>query len=288
MATPEEIKRLLDDLDAQYKKLGTSNPFKNFDASAFKDAADAVKILESGLSDVTRQLEIQANTLENVAAGFQSITQELQNQNKALSSTKSNYGKLEDIARSLRNEQQGIIKLSEKDLKTLAEKAKIAKQTLLDNKSTLEQQKKEILEKLKTKGLDTLSLSQRKKLRGEYKKIKSAIGDIAGLENDEDIHYATLEDRLKKRIAQEEHIRKTIGLTGALLKGIGGTLQKLGFDSEIVSGALEAAEESAKKGGDGFQSMGAALKSLSGGIKKQLSDPMFQVGIIVCGYYKIT
>ena len=56
MATPPEIQKLLDKLEASYKKLGEANPFKNFNTSAFNDINDAISVLNDGLSSVNEKL----------------------------------------------------------------------------------------------------------------------------------------------------------------------------------------------------------------------------------------
>ena len=43
--TPEQVQNLLRDIEAIYRRVGETNPFRNFDASAFNDVNDAIQFL---------------------------------------------------------------------------------------------------------------------------------------------------------------------------------------------------------------------------------------------------
>ena len=82
MATPEEIQKLLKDLDRVYKDLGTKNPFTNFDASKISDASSAVQILNSGLRDAKRELDDINGDLNETIIGFKKTVDEIKNTKK--------------------------------------------------------------------------------------------------------------------------------------------------------------------------------------------------------------
>jgi len=81
-----------------------------------------------------------------------------------------------------------------------------------------------------------------------------------------------IKNELNKQAEQAENVNKTIGTTGALLKGIG----KIPIIGNLIDTktALEEAANVASAGGSKFAAMGAALKSVGGDILKNITDPL--------------
>jgi len=85
-----------------------------------------------------------------------------------------------------------------------------------------------------------------------------------------------IKNMLLRQAEHAEEVNKTIGTTGALLKGIG----KIPIIGNLIDtkAALEEAAKVAGEGGSKFAAMGAALKSVGGDIGKNITDPL-TVGI---------
>ena len=137
MATPEEIQKLLKDLDRVYKVLGTKNPFANFDASKVSDASSAVQILNSGLRDAKRELDDINGDLNETIIGFKKTVDEIKNTNSGLSLANKTFSGLSDLTRKLKSDQAGINELSGKELKNIQSQAKEKREDLKVSKDLL-------------------------------------------------------------------------------------------------------------------------------------------------------
>ena len=177
----------------------------------------------------------------------QSLTdslQELTNQKQVLNDTRKGFRNIRDIASKLTLNQEGLNKLSAKELKSLKEKNNTATELL---KSAIE---------------ITAQSEEEKKFQGE---ARGFLKDKKGLAKD-------FSDELDRQIEKQEKIEDLTGTTGALLKGI----TKIPIVGQLVDSqkALEAAEEAAEKTGSRFKTMSAGLKSAGGSIGKNLIDPL--------------
>jgi hypothetical protein len=91
------------------------------------------------------------------------------------------------------------------------------------------------------------------------------------------------EEIIKAKLLEQadtaDKINKTIGITGALLKGIG----KIPIIGNLIDtkAALEAAAATADKGGTKFAAMGAALKSVGKDLLGAFTDPLITIGLFV-------
>jgi hypothetical protein len=215
MASPPEIQKLLDRLEAAYKKLGEANPFKNFNASAFNDINDAISVLNDGLSSVDEKLSYIDDDLSKISAGFKSIVDSLKTQNQALNLTTRSYNSLSSLAQKLKNDQNGISELNKKDLENLKKKAYQERENLVTAQNLL-----------KTKGtLDS--------------KETIALGEINALLQGQDGLFRSLITNANVRIAQEEEINKKLGITPGLLGGIGKAMKSIGLPDFGLDKALE-------------------------------------------------
>ena len=140
MATPQEIQRLLNDIQQQYDRLGKTNPFKDFDPSKISDARAATQQLEAGLRDVNRRINDLNNDMDGVVSAFQSTVDEIKKQNSALGNSTKALSGLQSIAQKLLYDQQGISKLNTKQLTSLKEQAKQKKSDLESSKIGLERE----------------------------------------------------------------------------------------------------------------------------------------------------
>jgi DNA polymerase/3'-5' exonuclease PolX len=101
MATPnpQEIQRLLDKLEAAYRRLGETNPFQNFDVNQFRDATTAVRALEDGLRGVEDRLDSVRDDLDYINKSFTDSLNELSKQDVYLKMQRSSLSDISNIAR---------------------------------------------------------------------------------------------------------------------------------------------------------------------------------------------
>jgi hypothetical protein len=260
MASPPEIQKLLDRLEAAYKKLGEANPFKNFNASAFNDINDAISILNNGLSSVDEKLSYIDDDLSKISAGFKSIVDSLKTQNQALNLTTRSYNSLSSLAQKLKNDQNGISELNKKDLENLKKKAYQERENLVTAQNIL-----------KTKGTldskETIALDE----------INSLLGEQDGL-------FQSLITNANVRISQEEEINKKLGITPRLLGGIGKAMKSIGLPDFGLDKALEDTK-SILRGEKDRVTVGKALNTygsqLSNNLKSQLTTSNILQFVIV-------
>jgi hypothetical protein len=281
MATPQEIQKLLNDLQSAYNKLGQTNPFANFDTSSITDTVATSRQLEAALQGVNRQLNSMSSELDGIVGAFKSTVNEMSKSNNALNSTKNTFRGLTSLAQQLRNDQEGINKLNEKDLKSLISKVQAKKKELIDNKSQLEQRKQALIEENRS---GQAIGAQAKKNREEIGLINNALQAVnseyqegVGLSQD-------LIEAAQERIKQEKEIDKAMGLGGATLEGISAMMQGAGFGklanalglNEAQKKMRETAEELTKGGlnpstlGDKFKVLGSGIKSMGASLAKAL------------------
>jgi len=257
MATPQEIQKLLKELQSAYDRLGQTNPFANFDTSNIQNVTTTTRQLEASLKGVERQIQDISEGIGDVVSIFQSTVNEISKSNTALNDTKKTFNSLTSLAQQLRNDKEGIKKLNEKELNSIIEKVKIRKQELGDNKIQLEQRKEALIEENKN---NTLTYSQKKKNREEIIRISDALNSVnaeykKGVGFSQDLITAA-----KDRINLEQKIGKNLGakafsgiadLTKSIpgLRNFAEPFQKA---SDAANDMARGIEEAAKSGGKGL------------------------------------
>ena len=287
----------LDEIIKQLRELGVSNA----EIKKMKDNFDAVR--KSG-GDVEKQLDLMRNKVDKVREAqefanetFSDLTQilqanlaELNNNDSAVKrSLKARRG-VRDISRELLNDEEGIRQLSEKELKDRVAKLEAKKKELelekeaVKNKYTdidLRKSQDSITDEILKKNYGTVEVSKAKR--------EEAFNEASILKNNLSLEEGILQ-KAKARLEQEEEINKKLGLSGSLVKSLGGAMGKLGLDSKIVADALEEAEESmreaAKDANNMFPAM-AGLGPLAKGFGKALTDPLTIISAIGKGFLAV-
>jgi hypothetical protein len=272
MATPQEIQKLLDKLDKAYKQLGTKNPFKDWDSSNLKDAGEAAAQLEDALEGVQSRVENTSTSFKDLASTLGAIVKEIDP--KAANATKSFANGFKNVikeARTLQYEEEGINKLSKKQLEQVQERIK-KQQTL--TKAAAEE----------LAGANTNIDRQTTAYKDLSDEEKVAINYL----KEEDTQTQALLDKTQKRIDQETRINKLLGLGGAVIGGIqtaldkmgfGGLSEKLGLD-EVKKKMREVAEEIESAGGNTdsfsnkFKVLKVGVKEAGKNLVENLKDPL--------------
>ena len=280
MATPEEIQKLLKDLDRVYKVLGTKNPFANFDASKVSDASSAVQILNSGLRDAKRELDDINGDLNETIIGFKKTVDEIKNTNSGLSLANKTFSGLSDLTRKLKSDQAGINELSGKELKNIQSQAKEKREDLKVSKDLLTSRIAELKELEKK---EPLNAKQKKELTESISASKAVKNEL----REQDTLSTLINGKLNQRIAQETRIEKLLGLGGAAVAGTKAALDKLGFGGLANALGLDEVQEKMRKVADEIEKsegytggFSDKMKVLKAGIseagiqfKQSLKDP---------------
>ena len=226
----QEAKQLLSDLEKTYKKIGEVNPFKNVKAAN----ADIDKLKE-GLKDVNDYLGLMDVASSELVSSFKSLTDEVTKGKSTYNDSLKSLNSLTSISSKLRDSQEGITKLSSKQLSSLNSKVKTEQENLKVNQKILQEK------------IDQGTASE---------KEKGMLININGLLNDKDSSLESIAAKTEKEAKERKKIEKSLGITGGILRGIG----KIPILGDLVdtNQALDAAD---KKGG-GVKGFGAAIKDL--------------------------
>ena len=272
MATPQEIQKLLDKLDKAYKQLGTKNPFKDWDSSNLKDAGEAAAQLEDALEGVQSRVENTSTSFKDLASTLGAIVKEIDP--KAANATKSFTNGFKNVikeARTLQYEEEGINKLSKKQLEQVQERIK----------------KQQTLTKAAAEELAGANANIDRRTTA-YKNLSEAEKAAINYLKEEDTQTQALLDKTQQRIDQETRINKLLGLGGAVIGGIqtaldkmgfGGLSEKLGLD-EVKKKMREVAEEIESAGGNTdsfsnkFKVLKVGVKEAGKNLVENLKDPL--------------
>ena len=233
-----------------------------------KESTKSYKEQLKGLNGINAELSTYQDLLENIntqiydqAQGFAGLLKEIGEINDELSiqnkfykdATKSLRG-LESIASKLKNDQKGYTDLNKSQLKQEQSKLKI-----------LHEQAKSAAEAIKKRGAQN---AEEEAILEGYKDQFSIFERTNAL----------LQDRIK----EEDKLNKKLGVTGVLLTG----MSKIPIVGPLLktNEALDAAREKAKAGGNSFQVMGTAAKSMGGSLLESLKDPLVIIGLLVKGF----
>jgi len=227
----KRIQALLDQISKSYSTLGEKSPFAREAqkvVKGFEDADKAVDALEDSLKSVNDRIRESKSSAGDLLQTLQGIVKEINP--KAINYTKDFEGgfkKIVNEAKKLQYEEEGINKLSKKELEQLQQKIKQGEK---DAKFAAERL-------LQEKGI-TKDVDQRTRA---YKSLTDDEKAAIAFLNDENSIVGTINDKIKRKIALEEESNKVLGVAGATIDGIEGALSKLGFSKlSSLLGADEA------------------------------------------------
>jgi hypothetical protein len=254
--TPAELKEalsLLKQLKKGYADLGQKNPFAK-DAENLDKVVKRAGSVENALKQWTLALDKVENSLEDVGKSakglfqqFNNIVGEIKKGNQNIDIGAKSMGTFQKNAEKLKNDQQGITRLSKTELETLQRQNKQAV-------SNLDIANKALQNQVDRGELEGEALTKAQTLLSERQDEATAIKDLLTL----------TEERLEK----EQKIQKTLGVGGKLLDG----LKKIPILGDIldVKGAKDAMIEAAEGGASGFKAMGAGIKALGPSLKSAM------------------
>jgi hypothetical protein len=199
---------------------------------------------------------------------LKSITDELSRNVNRIQEAKGEYNSLLNIAKQLQNNEEEIVRLSDKEIKNLRSKSEA---NLRDLKLTAERlaQEKSIVDITHT------NLKFRKDLTEQELTLLSALKENFKVET-QMVNQLQEEDNLRDKI------NKKTGVTGVLLKG----MSKIPIVGELLKTdeALDAAQKKARETGSAFSSLGAAFGNMGKNLASSLADPLVSIGLLVKGF----
>jgi phage-related protein len=273
--------------------------------------------------------EVRFKNVENLDKQFKNIIEEAQSTDENLSKITKSFTSISSIAQKVQDHQSGANELSEKDAKKLLEKLESERRRLSNsyellkseekrlklskesNQKTLDSTKQEI-DILETKS--SLTKDEEEKLKTfkvQYQKLleshdkinedlevnKVTQEKIYGYITKQNKTYDTTVNNLNKIKKEQENIRKSLGLSGLAVDGIGKAFNKLGLGGLANAMGLDDAKEKMKEvaneitqGGKKAAGLGGQFRILVAGLKevgvnilKNLTDPVTIVTGLVAG-----
>jgi len=291
--TPEELNKQFEKLQRLATVLN-----KNLNSFNLRPVAEDAALIGELINKWSDDLNDSLASVNDLSSAFQSVTQEISKGNIGLTSTKKTFNSLTGIAQQISYAQSGINKLSEKELVNLLKKSQQAKTDAQQNKTLLEQRKASLISENTS---DAVSLEQKQKNRKEIEQINSAIKDNISLINDESQSYQDLNTAINYRLQLEKQITENLGMTGALLKGAEGFLNKVGLgalsnaigfkeiNDEVRKFAekLEETEPNLSKAEKKQRVMREGFKLMGESIKEALNDPLVVTSIAITSLTKM-
>ena len=127
MAEIDDLRKQLEDLNKQIKEAGGLGI--NFD-EAIKRAGNDVKVLQTYIAQLNKQLDDTVNNSEYIYRTFQDLTSELKNQNLLLKAGKNSFKVFTDIAQDLNYYQKGTNDLTDKQFNRIKQNIGLEKEEL--------------------------------------------------------------------------------------------------------------------------------------------------------------
>jgi hypothetical protein len=241
-------------------------------AAAYKNVEEAGASLEQRMKGI-RQTQLEMNSeLQDIKERFIDIGKELNGQNQSYNNAYKSFTKLLSYAEDLSDIQYDLSASSLKDTKNLKAKVNIEFNRLKNQKRFLENQ------------LSSLHFGSE-----EYKKTKELL-ELATDEAkafEEKIGYQDkFNSAIDETYKKQKRVHNSLGITGKLVKGIGGFFETIGFDDladeidiakdkmgEMAIAITNNGEKAA--GFVGTMKVGlTGLKSLGKSILSSLTDPL--------------
>jgi hypothetical protein len=252
-------KEVLKNAQQNFTELGNINKLENELTKARKTQLDITRELTSLSADLTQEQLANAEDISNLLM-LQASEQE----------------KITDLKEQQRLNDEGIISLSEDELRSLNNSiaAHQSRLNLIDEEvNTLAGV---------TEGLDS--------------NTQAALGRVTALRTMQQLHnqnVATMANELQT----QRNINDRMGVTGSLVEGIGGIMQRIGLRSGIFNDAMDKAKqtmhdlaEEAERTGKNISKAeiaGEGLRIIMEGVRKAMFDPLTLALALLDGFFDL-
>ncbi len=286
MATRKQIKELNEELarlEKKYASLNRNSPFKGKDAKelakSYGSVAAAAKEVETSMKGINAEILEMESGLDGLKSIFADIGKELGGFDDPLKAATKSFKKIRGFAEDLSDIQYDLTKSTIKETKALRTKVNLEFNRLRRQKQSLENQLKsdKLTDKERDKIVELLAF-----LNDKEKSLEEQVG-----------YQADFNKALDETSRRQKNINKATGLSGKLIKGLGGLAEKIGFgdmseDLDRISmqmkdhgAALTDNGDKAATLGMQFRVMGTGLKGLGASLMDALSDPLVIIGLVV-------
>ena len=275
-ADQEKLNKLIAEGKKLAKQLGDELSAASLDN--IKDDLNTAEKLVQGLRDEWKEY---TNDVAGTREGFTRIVDEIKNMNSGTKAARSSFSNLASLAQKLQSHQEGINKLSSKEIDNL--KKQTAERTN-DLKLAGKLAKDQIKALEARNSLSNKEQQQLEEARAAHANITQEITENIGF-------IKQFEDQLDEAGRKAKNLEDSLGLAGNATKamseslkglGMGSLSDKLGLDEaqskmEEMAAKITDGGENAATMGNKFKVMGAGVKSMASSLGKNLLDPAFLV-----------
>lgn len=265
----DQLKQQIEDLRTQYTNL-TARPAALFQVDNIRDAQAAVDTLTRSVNQAIRDARALEEGFGGIADSVRAIVDELGKSKTPLNLARSAFKVIEESARKLKYDQQGLSDLNKKQLENEIKKQKIAQQAVRDQAMRI----------MQDNSLLTLSggmLENALARRIAARQITEEEAGIVRAAKEGFPIFDEINNKMQDRLDKEKEIQKALGLTGKAA----GLLGKIPFFGQGAAEALRDTEEEIRaldRAGQPipgrFKAMGMMINNMKGSIKEALTDPL--------------
>jgi hypothetical protein len=275
-ADQEKLNKLIAEGKKLARQLGDELSAASLDN--INDDLNTAERLVQGLRDEWKEY---TNDVAGTREGFTRIVDEIKNMNSGTKAARSSFSNLASLAQKLQSHQEGINKLSSKEIANLKKQAaertndlKLAGKLAKDQIKALEARN----------NLSNKEQKQLEEARAAHANITQEITENIGF-------IKQFEDQLDEAGRKAKNMEGALGLAGNATKaiseglkglGMGSLSDKLGLDDaqakmdEMADKITEGGDNAATMGNK-FKVMGAGVKSMVSSLGKNLLDPAILV-----------
>lgn len=265
--TPQQLQKLAD----LYAKID------GLSKSAAQSAAANANNIGNAVNELVRLEKAYSDLMKDINStreAFAHIVDDINGMSSGANRATKAFRGLENLAAKLQSHQSGINDLSSKELQTLQKKAQ-------NQKNNLDLAKKLADEAIRT---SIININSNKATILDYQKAKEASSEIEAQIKKNDSALNTFNEQLQVSISNQQQIEKSLGVTGALMKGMSkipflGDLPGMSSVMKDVEDDIKEIEQSEGRIVGKSEAMAMAFKKMGPIIKDALTDPLVLTAI---------
>lgn len=274
--TFDDYSKLITDLDNKIKNLGGDGipNLQRFLDSMGKDTTLAAK--QFGL--MSREARDLEDIFGAISTTIKNVVADLDRSTKSTTLFKRGLNSVEGIARKLADHKNDENILTVKQLGNLNKQLGLEIQNLKIAREKASEEQRTLQRRINSGRASAAEVRYSEELSNYSKEINSAL-------NLKNSYLDKIVKHSEREIQIERDIQKTIGLTGMAFKGIAGTLQKIGVESQAIEDLNKKIRDTAKETGSAWKTAGTAIKGTFQMVGESLKDPAVQIAFIT-KYFK--
>ena len=281
----DDLQKLID----QLKSLRVPTAQVDAMAKSVRDAKEGTEEHNAALENMRARLQAVREAADFAGESFTSLTSILRANLQELEGKETTQKRINkatkgiiDLSRDLSYHEEEITDYSEQQL---SKKIELAKQRKKDMSDAAREQ----LQGVKGLGLTEDMSSANFNIKANELVVQGKITkEQANLFKQYKKGFPIVQgviDKGEEQLATQKHVNETLGITGALTKGLAGIFGKLGIEGSALQHGIEdankAMKKAAKDGGGKLKAAFIGVGHVLGGVIRQLNDPVFIGGVVV-------